>query len=53
MVNMLPVKPLDGGYVFENLISKYAGAYTGVIVKIVSVTALLLLVSSIVAPFVI
>jgi membrane-associated protease RseP (regulator of RpoE activity) len=50
IINMLPIKPLDGGHVFENLINKWTGKHTKVIVRVVSVAALLLLILNLVGP---
>ncbi len=49
LVNLLPIKPLDGGLVFEELIGKTKR--TQVIVKAVSAIMLLLLIFNLVGPW--
>ncbi len=51
LVNLLPIKPLDGGLFFEELIKPLAKR-SGIIVKAVSAAMLLLLVFNLVGPWV-
>lgn len=50
LVNLLPIKPLDGGLVFEELIGHFT-TKTKTIVKAVSSIMLLLLIFNLVGPF--
>ena len=47
LVNLLPIKPLDGGLIFEELVK---GRYQKIIVRAVSVFMLLVLIFNIVGP---
>ncbi len=47
LVNLLPVKPLDGGFIMEAIFEKIGGHRTKIIVKVVSVAFLLLLLYSV------
>ena len=52
LINFLPMKPLDGGLVFEKLVGKYTKKkHTKWIVKIISTAMLLLLLFNIIGPF--
>ncbi len=50
LVNLLPLKPLDGGLFFEELLGKFTRK-NKIIVKAVSITMLLLLLFNLVGPF--
>lgn len=51
IVNLLPIKPLDGGLIFEELVP--AGKFKPLLVRAVSSVVLLILIFNIVGPFVV
>ncbi|MFH0949332.1 MAG: site-2 protease family protein [Candidatus Aenigmatarchaeota archaeon] len=52
IINLLPLKPLDGGLLFEEILSKFT-TRSAIITKVVSIVMLALLVFAIIGPFVI
>lgn len=52
LVNLLPIKPLDGGLFFEELVGHFTKE-TQAIVKVVSATMLILLIFNLVGPWII
>lgn len=49
--NLLPVKPLDGGWIFAELVEKYKSAWTEPLTKWVSITTIALFVANLMVPF--
>ncbi len=52
LVNLLPIKPLDGGLIFEEIARKFSKGYSSVIVKFVSVFMAAVLIFNIVGPII-
>jgi len=52
LVNLLPIKPLDGGLIFEEIVDKYVKKRKKIIVRAMSIFILLLIIFNLVFPIV-